>query len=170
MSEPPDAIESRMNRHEAISTDNWGARLIETVLYPFALVATPAFLLLLMIFFVGRGFARGTGDGVRSFSAVLLPLMVLALLSALKRENLRKAEGVGSLWVFLITLFVGVGVMELLTLTPTGVPLPELVLSGSFSVLLFSLLLSRDKRMFYYFGMILGFLVYVVLFGFPTLT
>jgi hypothetical protein len=156
-------------RRGAISTDNWGVRLVDFALYPFALVATPAFLLFLMIFFIARAFADSSGSGVRSFSAVLL-LMVLALLVAFKRENLKRAERVGNLWVFIGTLAIGLGVMELLRLTPTGVPASELVLSGSFSVLLFSSVsLSRDRAMFYYFGTILGFLSYVVLFGFPAL-
>jgi hypothetical protein len=157
-------------RRGAISTDNWGVRLIDLALYPFALVATPGFLLFLMIFFVGRAFANSSGSGVRSFSAVLLPLMVLALLVAFKREKLKRAERVGNLWIFVGTLLIGLGVMELLSLAPTGVPISELVLSGSFSVLLFSSVsLSRDRAMFYYFGTILGFLSYVVLLGFPTL-
>lgn len=157
-------------RRGSISGDNWGARLIDLALYPFALVATPAFLLFLMVFFVARAFAHSSGNGVRSFSAVLLPLMVLALLVAFKRENLKRAERVGNIWVFVGTLVIGLGVMELLRLTPTGVPASELILSGSFSVLLFSSVsLSRDKAMFYYFGTILGFLSYVVLFGFPAL-
>ena len=79
-------------RRGAISADNWGVRLVDFALYPFALVATPAFLLFLMIFFIARAFADSSGSGVRSFSAVLLPLMVLALLVAFKRENLKRAE------------------------------------------------------------------------------
>lgn len=74
--------------------------------------------------------------------------------------------------VFAFTLLIGLVVMQLLTIAPTGVPLAELVVSGSFSVLLFSLAAfpeDKDKAMFYYFGMMLGFLSYVVILGFPAL-
>jgi hypothetical protein len=150
--------------------DNWGLWLIHGLLYPFAMVATPLFLLGLIVYFVFQAFSDSTGDGVRSFAAVLLPLMTLALLVAFRKEKLQKAEKLPSTWAFFLTLAVGIGVLALLAITPTGIPLPELVLSGSFSVLIFSYVaLSQDKAMFYYFGMVLGFLLYVVILGFPTL-
>ncbi len=150
--------------------DNWGAKAVDNILYPIALFAAPAFLAVLTVYFVVQAFTRSAGSGVRSFAAVLLPLMVLALLVAFKRNSLRRAEAVPSFWVFLATLGIGSAVMALLKLTPTGVPLPELVISASFSILIFSrVALTRDKMMFYYFGMVLGFLVYVVILGFPTL-
>jgi hypothetical protein len=153
-----------------LNYDNWGLWLINGLLYPFAMVATPLFLLALIVFFVLQAFSDSTGDGVRSFAAVLLPLMTLALLVAFRKEKLQRAERLPSIWAFFLTLVVGIGVLALLAITPTRIPLPELVLSGSFSVLIFSYLaLTQDKAMFYYFGMVLGFLLYVVILGFPTL-
>ena len=152
--------------------DNWGTFAITRIIYPIAFVATPGFLLVLMVFFISRAFSSSLAAGVRSFSAVLLPLMVLGLLRTFQRDRLRRAERFNNTLVFSLTLLVGILVMELLTIAPTGVPLAELVLSGSFSVLLFShaaLPQNKDKAMFYYFGMILGFLSYVVVLGFPSL-
>jgi hypothetical protein len=152
--------------------ENWGTIAITRVIYPIAFVATPGFLLVLMVFFISRAFSNSLGAGVRSFSAVLLPLMVLGLMRTFQRDRLRRAERFNNTLVFSLTLLVGILVMELLTIAPTGVPLAELVLSGSFSVLLFShaaLPQNKDKAMFYYFGMILGFLSYVVVLGFPSL-
>jgi hypothetical protein len=152
--------------------ENWGTMVITRIIYPVALVATPGFLLLLMVFFVAQSFSNGISAGVRSFSAVLLPLMVLTLLTKFRKEQLQRAERFNNGLVFVFTLLVGLAVMELLTIAPTGVPLAELVVSGSFSVLLFSLAAfpdDKDKAMFYYFGMILGFLGYVIVLGFPSL-
>jgi hypothetical protein len=163
------ATEQAVPRRE-LNYDNWGLWLINGLLYPFAMVATPLFLLALIVFFVLQAFSDSTGDGVRSFAAVLLPLMTLALLVAFRKEKLQRAERLPSIWAFFLTLVVGIGVLALLAITPTRIPLPELVLSGSFSVLIFSYVaLSQDKAMFYYFGMVLGFLLYVVILGFPTL-
>ena len=161
------------------TSSNWGLGLIDGFLYPLAMVATPLFLLALIVFFVFQAFTDGVGDGIRSFAAVLLPLMTIALLVGFRKEELREkkeliqeggVQAFPSALAFTLTLLAGVGVLALLVVTPTGVPLPELVLSGSFSVLIYSYVaLPQDKAMFYYFGMVLGFLLYVVILGFPTL-
>src|SRR5262245_18691661 len=67
---------------------NWGLVLIDRLLYPLALLATPSFLLALMVYFVVGAFAESLGSGVRSFSSVLLPLMLLAFLVAFKKNEL----------------------------------------------------------------------------------
>lgn len=83
-----------MSAHDSrsVAENNWGARAVDHILYPIALFATPAFLAVLTVYFVVHAFTRGAGSGVRSFAAVLLPLMVLALLVAFKRNSLRRAE------------------------------------------------------------------------------
>ena len=157
---------------QAEEPENWGTKAITRGIYPIAFVATPGFLLVLMVYFISRAFSDSLGAGVRSFSAVLLPLMVLGLLRTFQKERLQRAERFSNTVVLALTMLVGILVMELLTIAPTRVPLAELVLSGSFSVLLFShaaLPENKEKAMFYYFGMILGFLSYVVVLGFPGL-
>lgn len=134
--------------------------------YPLAMVATPLFLLALIVFFVFQAFSDSVGDGIRSFAAVLLPLMTIALLVGFRRDELREkkealqegsAQAFPSALAFTLTLLAGIGVLALLVITPTGVPLPELVLSGCFSVLIYSYVaLPQDKAMFYYFGMVLS--------------
>ena len=178
----PIAVGRRIGRAEPppkTGTGNWGLGLIDGFLYPLAMVATPLFLLALIVFFVFQAFSDSVGDGIRSFAAVLLPLMTIALLVGFRRDELREkkealqegsAQAFPSALAFTLTLLAGIGVLALLVITPTGVPLPELVLSGCFSVLIYSYVaLPQDKAMFYYFGMVLGFLLYVVILGFPTL-
>jgi hypothetical protein len=162
----------RADAAHAKDQQDWGTIVITRGIYPIAFVATPGFLLVLMVFFVSRAFSHSLGAGVRSFSSVLLPLMVLGLMRTFQKERLRRAERFNNTLVLGLTLLIGVAVMQLLTIAPTGIPLAELVLAGSFSVLLFShaaLPENKDKAMFYYFGMILGFLSYVVILGFPSL-
>ena len=107
--------------------------------YPLAMVATPLFLLALIVFFVFQAFSDSVGDGIRSFAAVLPPLMTIALLVGFRRDKLREkkealqegsAQAFPSALAFTLTLLAGIGVLALLVITPTGVPLPELVLSG----------------------------------------
>jgi hypothetical protein len=93
--------------------------------------------------------------------------MALTFLVKFRREILGKANLAPSGLTFLVTLAVGLAIMRAVSFAP-HVPLRELVLSGTFSVLVFSyVLLDRDKSMSYYFGTILGALLYVVLWGFP---
>ncbi len=50
------------------------------------------------------------------------------------------------------------------------VPITEVVLSGIFSALVFCYASIRESKVFtYYYGMILGFLIYIVVLGFPVL-
>ncbi len=155
-----------MQRKPVIQRD-WGTELIEHILYPIAIILMPLFLLSLMIFFVTKAFTEGVNPGIRSFCSVLLPLMALTFLVKFRREILGKANLAPSGLTFIVTLAVGLAIMRAVSFAP-HVPLRELVLSGTFSVLVFSyVLLDRDKSMSYYFGTILGALVYVVLWGFP---
>lgn len=51
-----------------------------------------------------------------------------------------------------------------------SIPVAELVLSGAFSLLVFSyVVLDVDRMMSYYFGMVFGFLTYILVLGFPGL-
>jgi hypothetical protein len=112
-------------------TSNWGLGLIDGFLYPLAMVATPLFLLALIVFFLFQAFSDSVGDGIRSFAAVLLPLMTTALLVGFRRDELREkkealqegsAQTFPSALAFTLTLLAGIGVLALLVITPTGIP------------------------------------------------
>ena len=160
---------SPRTRWESAGLDNWGTELVERVLYPFAIFVTPLFILSLIVFFVADDFRNSLNDGVRSFAAVLLPLMVLTFLVTFRRDDLSKAGRAPNVLTFSLMLIAGVIVMAVLSFS-SSIPLAELLLSGTFAVLVFSYVaLPKDKMVSYYFGVILGFLLFVVVNGFPNL-
>jgi hypothetical protein len=158
-------------RRDAVLADedlsNLGARLVRQVLYPFAIFAAPAFLLSLICYLTIGAFFDGLGVGVRSFAAVLLPLMALTLLVSYRQDVVRTtAEKAPNLAAFVASLAVGARAVWMLQFSST-IPLTEMILSGAFSVLVGTfVVLERERYIAYYFGLILGVLGYVVAFGF----
>lgn len=147
---------------------NWGVWLIDQLIHPFAIVATPGFLLILMLYLVIAAFTEGFALGMRSMAGVLFPLIMVAFIFMFQRELLERLGRVPTLGAFAVSLLIGLGVMIVLALSP-AVPIKELVLSGSFSLLLFSHVSLRGNTMLaYYYGMISGFLLYTIVLGFPT--
>lgn len=159
-----------MKANAGADTSNWGTLLINGVLYPFALFGAPLFLAALLIYLIAEDFSDSVNDGLRSFAAALLPLMVVTFLWVFRSEPVADSiERVPRLVAFTATLGIGVLVMALLR-AASSAPLPELVMSGSFSLLVFSsVTLERDRKVAYFFGIITGFLLFIILWGFPTL-
>jgi hypothetical protein len=148
---------------------NWGVRLVERGLYPFALVAAPAFLLALIVFFVARAFSEGLQPGVRSFAAVLLPLMIMTFIAKYRPESAGKLARIPGFVAFTVMFVVAGATMQLLTFS-TKVPVAELVLSAAFSIIVLGYVqLKRARVITYCIGTVLGALCYVVLLGFPRL-
>jgi hypothetical protein len=161
--------DARVGESADSQLQNWGTHLVEQLLYPLAIFVTPLFIACLVVYLIILSFIQDTAAGIRSFSAVLLPLMILTYLIK-KRHDAPILDKELPRWAtFLIMLVLGVVVMGTLTLH-TSAPVTELVLSGAFAVLVFSYVsLEREKMISFYFGTILGFLIYVVLLGFPAL-
>ena len=151
--------------------DPEGLSYVHQAIYRATVAVTVLFLVALIAYFVLRAFRDDLGTGVRSFSSVLLPVMVLTALTRFRKQELENAEvQLPGALTFVVTLIIGIGVLALLTMAPNGIPVQELVLSGCLSILLFSsLILPADRAMFYYFGMVIGFLLYVMILGFPQL-
>lgn len=147
---------------------NWGVWLIDQLIHPFTLVATPGFLLILMVYLVMSAFTQGFGLGMRSFAGVLFPLVMVAFVFIFQRELLARLGRVPTLAAYVFSLIIGVFVMIVIAWSP-AVPVKELVLSGSFALLLFSHVSLRGNAMLaYYYGMISGFLLYIIFLGFPV--
>jgi hypothetical protein len=160
---------ARFSDTESEDGPNWGVRLIEHGLYPFALAAAPAFLLALIIYFVARAFTGGLQPGIRSFAAVLLPLMIMTFIAKYRPDSAGKLARIPGFVAFTIMFVVAGAMMQLLTFS-TKVPLPELVLSAAFSIIVLGYFqLNRSRVITYCIGTVLGALSYVVLLGFPSL-
>lgn len=148
---------------------NWGVWLIDQLIHPFTIVATPGFLLILMIYLVISAFTEGFHLGMRSFAGVLFPLVLVAFIFIFQRDLLERLGKVPTLAAYAFSLVIGLVVMIVLAWSP-AVPIKELVLSGSFSLLVFSHVSLRGNAMLaYYYGMISGLLLYTILLGFPTI-
>lgn len=166
-----------MKMTEQHPADNWGAGFVERRLQPLAVTVMPLFHLVLIVALLFRAFSAGMLVGARSLAATLLPLTLLTYLYLNRTEKdspvhkpdtatarrLRFAMGaaVGVAMLALLHLLVQVG--------PT-IPIREVIVSSSLSALIFSdTILESGRSKPYYFGNMLGSLVYFVLFSFPRI-
>ena len=165
-----------MNGHdeERLALSNWGLALLKKFLHPLTVFGTPAFLLALLIYLLARAFRTDLPSGIRSLAGFLLPLIVSTFIFIYQKEILAKLGDVNVVISFIISLIWGVIMMvvvRLFTAMASPVPVNELVLSSSFSVLVFSYVsLPQNKVLSYYYGTVSGLLLYVIFFGFPIIS
>ena len=168
-----------MSTEESFSVGNWGAVLVRRLVHPLTTIATPIFLLVLTVYFVATAFKTDIYTGVRSLSAALIPLIMVTFTSIFVNDILTKLRNANVLLSFLTSFVWAIFVMIVIrvfgSLVPSPFPLSELVLSGSFAILVFSYAETQTKGenknnrvLAYYYGMIMGFLVYIVFAGFPS--
>ena len=134
---------------------------------------TPILLALIGVFLVLNAFGQSLTIGFRSLAGFLFPLIMASFLYVFNRELLERTGGVSTVIGFFTGFGLGIVLMLVLELTPQGrgVPLAEIVVSGCFSVLVFfSISSSSDKVLTYYYGTLIGLLVYVIARGVPLLT
>lgn len=146
------------------------ARGLITFLMNAALVVAPGFLGGLAIFFVVQAFAVGLGTGMRSFAAIVFPLMVLAFVKAPqlmggKRRTINLPELPVLAEVAVMTA-AGTVSMMLLELS-TSIPIVELVMATGFSFIVYVLSEGRDRAAPYCLGLVIGSLGYVIVVGVP---
>ncbi|ADJ49086.1 hypothetical protein AMES_7261 [Amycolatopsis mediterranei S699] len=163
-----------MTTHEAVSQDqdNYAKKIVIGIMWT-ALVVAPLLLGGLAVFFVIRAFTSGFPAGLRSFAAVILPLMVLTFVVAPKIGKEHAAEAVRGripehpLWLATATMTaVGAVMMQLLTIS-TSIPIVELILSAGFSFILYLWADDRDRAAPYCLGLVIGALGYVIILGVP---
>jgi len=152
------------------AASNWGLWLLRNVLHPFVIGATPLFVLGLIVYFVVSAFGEGIYPGIRGAAGVLLPLIVVTYMFVFQSDRLARLGEPGVLrWGFVGSLLVGFAAMEMVRAVGRA-PVSEVVLSAMFSGLVFCYASVRDPKVFvYYYGMMLGFLIYIVFLGFPAL-
>jgi len=151
--------------------ENWGHRLVRNFLHPFVVFGAPCFITLLLIYLLVVAFRHNLTSGLRSFAAILLPLVLSSFVLVFRKELLEKLGRIKVYWGFIGAGAVGFGLLVLvrgMADLPTPIPVPELVLSTCLSVLVFgyaSLPANRILSLFY--GTVVGFLIHVVLLGWP---
>ncbi len=150
---------------------NWGLQLLKKVLHPLTVFGTPSFLLILLIYFLARAFMQGLPYGIRSVAGFLLPLIFSTFIFIYQKELLAKLGDVNVVISFIISLGWGMIIMVIIrifTAMSSPVPVTELMLSASFSILVFSYVtLPQNKVLSYYYGIVCGLLIYMIFFGFP---
>ena len=135
------------------------------------LYGTPVLLGLIALYLVFAAFERGISLGLRSLASVLLPLVIGSFLYVFNRTTLQRLASVSTAIGFASGLGMGLVVMAGLRFFGQSavVPLSELLVSGCFSVLLFSSASgSGGQGLASYYGVMSGLLVYLVVWGVPV--
>src|SRR3972149_2016906 len=131
----------------------------------------PGLLGMIALYLVFAAFERGISLGLRSLASVLLPLVIGSFLYVFNRTTLERLASVSTAIGFASGLGMGLVVMAGLRFFGQSavVPLPELLVSGCFSVLLFSSASgSGGQGLASYYGVMSGLLVYLVVWGVPV--
>lgn len=134
---------------------------------------TPIFLALIVLYLVIQAFSQGFTTGLRSLAGSLFPLVMASFLYVFNRELLRRTADVSTVVGFLSGFAMGIVLMLVLEVMRrvAGIPLGEIMVSGCFSLLVFSSISSPGDKVFvYYYGTLTGLLVYVIVRGFPLAT
>jgi hypothetical protein len=121
---------------------------------------------------VNRAFNVGPYEGARSVAAFLLPMILCSYIFAFQNDLFVLLGRINVVISFFGSLFWGIVMMfitELIVSTSSyQIPVCELVLSSSFSVLLFGYVgLQKNIALVYFYGTVSGLLLWIILFGFP---
>ena len=139
-------------------------------IHVFTVYGTLLFLVMAGGYLVARDFSRDFYGGVRSLAAALFPVTTASFVFVFAKELFEQLGEVPAGLSFVVAGAAGFVLMVLLELLgdSAAMPLAPLLLSACFAVLAFSSGSLRDnKALPYYYGMMSGLLIYVILFGFP---
>jgi hypothetical protein len=146
---------------------NWVLQLLKKILHLLTVFGTLTFLLVLLVYYLIHAFDQGLSIGIRSVSGFLLPLIISTFIFIYHKELLGKLGAVNVVLSYILSLYWGIVVMliiQFFSVMNSPVPVNELVLSSSFSILVFSYVsLPPNKVLSYYYGMASGLLIYMIL-------
>lgn len=149
----------------------FGFWLIQHVLHPFAVFAAPAITIGLILLLLVRAFRLSMKEGIRSLSAVLLPLVVLTFVFMYEQRLFVEFGNIPTLVGFIASLGIGIAVMVVtryLANLAYFIPFAEILLSGALAILVFSYVtLQKSGVLAYCYGMLSGILIFVILLGVP---
>lgn len=151
--------------------EDYGRALIQKVLHPIAIFGTPLAILLLTIFFVLFAFSKNSVTGFRSLAGGLLPLLTVTYIYSFQASLIKKMGDIAEMTALVSSLAIGIAIMLMIDLLGSiTVPIKEVVLSSTFSMLVFSyVLLPENKVISYFYGIVIGFLLYIIFVGIPTI-
>lgn len=143
---------------------NWGEFLVNNVVHPFAIFATASFIMILLVYFVVKAFGINVNYGVRTLAGALFSLTIMTYLFAFQKELLAYLGKINVMLMFIISFVLGIIIMVLISSlgnSSSGIPMNEIVLSGSFSILVFNYV-RENKMLSFYYLTISGFLFYII--------
>jgi len=153
-------------------SETWLETFIKKLLHPLIISSTAIFLLVLNIAYIWNAFEQGTG--IRSVAATLVPAIVVIFIYQYNASLLDSVLGRGNAATrFFIGLVWGISMVLVIRYlgNHVSVPIPEFLLSATFSLLVLGNVSSQDGKLpeipAYYYGMVVGTLFYVMLFGAP---
>ena len=172
-SERPRPITQPADEPHKRQLGNWGEVLLENVLHPLTVFGTPLFLAVLIVYFIVQSFGLGVNEGLRGVSGALLPLIISSFLFSFRKHLLEKLGSVNVIAAFVSSFvwgFIAMVLIRFLNSQTLPLALCEIVLSASFSVLVFGyVVLPPSKILAYYYGSVCGFLAYIIFLGLPIL-
>jgi hypothetical protein len=163
---------SKLSNSPANFVGEIGALFLKYIIHPFSVFTPPFFLGGILIWLVFNAFKVSFDYGVRSTSAVIFPLVIMAFFFAASIEFWRKLGKQNIFLIFFLSMFWGFGILGFIHIAKllgilSWVPITEVVLSGSFSLLVYGHVANGNRVIPYYYGVIAGFLLYVIIFGLP---
>ncbi len=148
--------------------------LVRSIVHYFTIVVALGALVGLLAFLVRGAFERGVYEGVRSLASSLLPFIAVTFIYVFYRRGLSWLSAVYVPLSFGISLVWGLAIMLILDqpgvpYASTRVPAMEGFVSTTVALLVYvNVDTSQQRASSYYYGMVIGFLAYVVLFGIPA--
>jgi hypothetical protein len=150
--------------------ENWADVLISQLMYPALELLVNMVLLGLSVYYIVHAFGRSASVGARTAAVVLIPLVIVTYIVMNLRQSLARVASAGSPRVtFVMTTVVGFGLFLVLRMS-VSFALDGFALGIVFSSLIgVRASLQEDRRISYLFGIALGGLVAVAIFGIPGL-
>src|SRR6185295_14275313 len=138
-------------------------------IHRFTVSGTLLFLVGVGGYLVARDFTHDLYGGGRSLAAALFPVTTASFVFVFAKELFEQLGEVPPGLSFVGAGAAGFVLMVLLeVLADASLPLAPLLVSACFALLAFASGSLRDnKALPYYYGMVSGLLIYVILFGFP---
>ncbi|MEU7903334.1 hypothetical protein [Actinoplanes sp. NPDC049118] len=153
----------------SVDQESWADIAIGKILFPATQVLIYAASVVLLGFYTVDAFLDNAARGVRTFAAILLPLVAMTYIVRFQDEVLRSLGRAPRMLAFVVSLLVGMGSVCVMRLSGS-IPIAALIVSMTFSMLLATRVqLEEYKSSTYFFGVTLGALAAIVLFGVPSL-
>ena len=149
----------------------WATDIVENIIQPAALIGVPLILLILLVIAIANSFKGGFNRVVRSICTAVLPFIPMTYVYKFHIKIFENLATVNT-WMSLFLSFIwGVALMSIIRFLhnrDAEIPVVEVILSFTLSLLLFSYATTQNGEILsYYYGVVMGFLCYIFFFGLP---